>query len=151
MPFLPITYTTLDARQKENYNFQKVSGVLADYGFSTIRLTADWQCADFIAQHLDGITFLRIQLKARPSFAKKYLHKDLWIAFPESRGAYLYHHDDVLAQVLATRPAIAETESWQQAGIYNFNRISPWLQEILRPHFLPAIPTVLTPPATSAS
>jgi len=55
-----IDYVSLNSRQKENFNFQKVSGVLADYGFSTVRLTQDWRGADFIAQHSDGVTFLKV-------------------------------------------------------------------------------------------
>jgi len=42
-----IDYRKLNSRQKENYNFQKVSGILADYGFATIRLSDDWNGADF--------------------------------------------------------------------------------------------------------
>jgi hypothetical protein len=34
-----VAYETLNARQKENFNFQKVSAVLADYGYVTIRLS----------------------------------------------------------------------------------------------------------------
>jgi hypothetical protein len=34
-----IRYEQLNPRQQESYNFQKVSAVLADYGFTTIRLT----------------------------------------------------------------------------------------------------------------
>ena len=67
-----VRYADLNARQKENYNFQKVSAVLADFGFSTLRLTDDWQGADFIAQHVDGETFLKVQLKGRLTFGKKY-------------------------------------------------------------------------------
>jgi len=33
----------LNARQKENYYFQKISGLLVDYGFSTIQLSDDWK------------------------------------------------------------------------------------------------------------
>ncbi len=44
--FTPIDYTALKPRQKENYKFQKVSAVLADYGFATIRLSDDWQGID---------------------------------------------------------------------------------------------------------
>ncbi|MGQ5515342.1 hypothetical protein [Halococcus saccharolyticus] len=46
----PIEYEELSGTQKENYNYQKICAVLADYGFSTIRLTDDWKGADFIAQ-----------------------------------------------------------------------------------------------------
>jgi hypothetical protein len=51
--FERVSYKALNARQRENYNSQKISAVLADYGFSTIRPSSDWQGADFIAQHLD--------------------------------------------------------------------------------------------------
>ena len=68
-----------NAKQKENYNFLKVSAILADYGFMTMRLNDDWQGADFIAQHIDGETFLRVQLKGRLWFAKKYMDKSLFI------------------------------------------------------------------------
>ena len=42
MQLTKIVYAELNARQKENYNFAHVSGVLADYGFTTMRLTDDW-------------------------------------------------------------------------------------------------------------
>jgi len=95
-----IKYEELNARQKENYNFLKISAVLADYGFMTLRLSSDWQSADFIAQHIDG-TFLKVQLKKRLSFEKKYLGKDLYIAFCSNQEWYLYPHDEVLVRALA--------------------------------------------------
>ena len=45
--FAKIDYSKLNARQQENYNFQKVSGVLADYGYTCIKLSDDWNGADF--------------------------------------------------------------------------------------------------------
>ncbi len=36
MIFLKINYKDLNAKAKEIYNFQKVSAVLSDYGFTTI-------------------------------------------------------------------------------------------------------------------
>jgi hypothetical protein len=35
-----IRYANLNARQKEHYNFQKVSAVLADFGFVTLPTTS---------------------------------------------------------------------------------------------------------------
>ena len=72
--FEPIPYEKLNSKQKEAYNLQKVSSILADLGFVTIRMTSDWGGADFIAQHLTGV-FLRVQLKSRFTFAKKYQGK----------------------------------------------------------------------------
>ena len=77
-----IDYRKLNGRQKENYNFQKISGILADYGFATIRLSDDWNGADFIAQYADGKTLLRVQLKGRLDIGKKYEGKNLWLFFP---------------------------------------------------------------------
>ena len=76
-----IRYADLSARQKENYNFQKISGILADYGYQTIRLTDDWNGADFLAQHVTDTNVLRVQLKSRLCFYKKYTGGDLWICF----------------------------------------------------------------------
>jgi hypothetical protein len=59
VPLDRVSYKLLSARQQETYNFQKVSAVLADYGYRTIRLSEDWESADFIAFHNDGVRFFR--------------------------------------------------------------------------------------------
>ena len=94
--FVRVSYEELNSREKENYDFQKVSALLADYGFLTHRLSDDWQGADFIAQNIDGETFLRVQLKGRLTFDKKYLGKDLHIAFPYNDSWYTYPYDELL-------------------------------------------------------
>jgi hypothetical protein len=58
-----IRYGSLKPRQQENYNYQKLSALLADYGFVTMRLSDDWKGADMIAQHIDGDTFLKFSLR----------------------------------------------------------------------------------------
>ncbi len=60
-----VDFSALNSRQRENYKFQKVAGVLADYGFNCFRLGDDWQGADFIACRISGDVFLRVQLKGR--------------------------------------------------------------------------------------
>jgi len=92
--FNKVDCASLNARQQESYNYQKLSGVLADYGFVTIRLSDDWKGADFLAQHHDGQT-IRIQLKGRLSFYRKYQGKDLWVCFRDGSNWYLYPHDDM--------------------------------------------------------
>lgn len=128
-----IPYKSLNARQKENYNFLKVSAVLADYGFMTLRLTDDWQGADFIAQHIDGETFLKVQLKSRLSFDRKYCGKGLHIAFSHQGAWFLYPHDELLDKVLSAT-SIGETKSWKEVGLYTWPRISKDLLELLRPY-----------------
>ena len=58
-----IEYKDLNSRQQENYNFHKIAADLAEYGYSCMWLNDDWQGADFIANHIDGDTFLKVQLK----------------------------------------------------------------------------------------
>jgi hypothetical protein len=127
-----IEYEDLNARQKENYNFLKVSAVLADYGFITMRLSDDWQGADFIAQHIDG-TFLKVQLKGRLSFGTKYKGKDLYVAFCSDGEWYLYPHDEVLSRVLA-ETKIGETKSWVDEGGYSFPGLSEQMRTLLEPY-----------------
>jgi len=110
-----IDYKLLNARQKENYNYQKVSAILADYGFHTQRLTDDWNGADFIAQHIDGETILKIQLKGRLSFATKYQGKNLWIAFRSNENWYLYPHDKLL-KIALDETDMGKSEAWKSGG-----------------------------------
>ena len=136
-----VRYRDLNARQKENFNFMKLSAVLADYGFSTLRLTDDWQSADFIAQHIDGDTFLKVQLKGRAVVDKKYEGKDLYIAFRSGSSWYLYPHDDVLRELLA-RTGVGETKSWQERGGYSFPGLSDTIRSILEPYRIPEVKRV---------
>jgi hypothetical protein len=115
-----VAYKTLNAKQKEAHNFQKVSAALADYGYSTIRLQDDWQGADFIAQHCDGAGFLKVQLKSRAVLAKKYLKKNLCVAFPHMGQWYLYEHDALLAHAVA-KGIVAGTTSWDDDGSYSWS------------------------------
>lgn len=100
--FERVEYTQLNSRQKENYNFHKLAAKLADYGFTSIRLSDDWQGADFIAVHIDGLTTLNVQLKSRLSFSKIYIGKNLYIGFPSQGHWYLYPHDELLEHFLRT-------------------------------------------------
>jgi hypothetical protein len=112
MKFQYISYEGLNPRQKENFNFQKVSAVLADYGFVTIRLSDDWQGADFIACHIDGETFLKVQLKGRLTVDTKYKNKGIWICFNDQGVWYLFPHDEFLRWALENL-TIGSTEGWE--------------------------------------
>lgn len=128
-----VRYSKLNARQQENYNFLKVSAVLADYGFMTLRLTDDWQGADFIAQHVDGETFLKVQLKGRFTFGKKYRGKNLYVAFGHDGAWYLYPHDELLSKVLRAT-GIGKTVSWRERGGYSFAGLPRKLRSLLEPY-----------------
>jgi hypothetical protein len=124
-----IRYPDLNSRQQESFNYQKISGVLADYGFVTIRLSDDWKGADFLAQHIQGQT-LRVQLKSRLAIHKKYQGKDLWICFRYVNDWYLFPHDEVLERIL-TDTNVPNTKSWKNTGGYTVPHLSKQLRAIL--------------------
>lgn len=115
--FNRIQYGNLNSRQKENFNFQKIAAELADYGFNCMWLNDDWQGADFIACHIDGNSFIKIQLKGRLTLDKKYNGKDIYIAFNQNNQWYIYPHDQLQAQLLE-KGFISGTKSWDENGKY---------------------------------
>ncbi len=131
--FQKVAYKDLNSRQKENFNFQKVSAHLADYGFNCLRLSDDWQGADFIACHIDGNTFLKVQLKGRLNVDQKYSGKDIHIAFCEDGQWYLYPHDEVRDAILA-KGLMVDSKSWAQDGGYSWPGRSKTLKELLQPY-----------------
>ena len=87
-----IKYEELNARQKENYNYHKVASKLADYGYDCMRLNNDWQGADFIA--ISGDDMIKVQLKGRFTIDRKYIGKNIYVAFIENETIKIYKHDD---------------------------------------------------------
>src|SRR5215213_3290356 len=128
-----IRYGSLNKRQKENYNYQKFSALLADYGFVTMRLSDDWNGADMIAQHVDGNTFLKIQLKGRLTFCMKYEGKGLYVAFRSGKDWYLYPHDEILARVHSA-VKFRNTLAWKNGREYSFAKLTKPLLQILNPY-----------------
>lgn len=116
-----ITYKELNSKQKEIYNFQKVSGILADFGYTTIKLSDDWMGADFIAIQFTGEEYLKIQLKGRLTFDKKYIGKEVYICFYE-KDWFIYPHDILLNEFIHE---INSSSSWIEKGLYHY----PYLTE----------------------
>jgi hypothetical protein len=118
MQLSKIDYESLSSRQKEIFNFQKISGVLADYGFNCIKLTDDWQGADFLAYHKDRVDTLKVQLKSRLTIDEKYKGKELFVAFPFNGHWYLVEHDTLIEKV-AEHTNWLNTDSWVNKGCYH--------------------------------
>lgn len=108
-----IVYSQLNSRQQENFNFHKVSAALADFGYVTMKLTDDWQGADFIANHISGEQFLKVQLKGRFTIDQKYVGKDIWICFHYLGTWYLYPHDATLKWALSNMKLGKNPTVWQ--------------------------------------
>jgi hypothetical protein len=84
-----------------------VSALLANFGFSTIRLTNDWHGVDFIAHNPNGLTIF-VQLKGRFRIDKKYMGKQIYVCFPwKTKGStqriwFLYPHDELVEYLRQT-------------------------------------------------
>lgn len=129
--FHRIEYTGLNSRQKENYNFQKIASKLADYGFNCMWLNDDWQGADFIACHIDGKTFIKVQLKGRLTLSKKYNEKDIYVAFNQDSQWYVYPHDQ-LQNELIDFGLISGSKSWEEEGLYSWPKIPKHISDHLK-------------------
>ena len=128
--FEPVDYTKLNARQQENYNFHQIAARLAVYGYNSIRLTDDFEGADFIALHVDGETLLRVQLKGRLSFHAKYYGKNLHIAFRDGKDVFVYPHDELRTRL-------------KDAGFLDRSKSDRWIEEGSRNW--PSIPAEVRP------
>lgn len=130
-----VDYSDLNGRQQEIYNFQKVAGVLADYGFNCIKLADDWQGADFLAYHKDGFDTLKVQLKPRVYVALKYSHKDLFLAFPVKGIWHLIEHDELL-ELVRKHTIWLNSNAWKSTGAYSSGSPNRQLREALMSHAL---------------
>lgn len=129
--FGKISYKDLNSKQKEIYNFQKIAATLADYGFNCIKLADDWHGADFLAYHRDGTNTLKVQLKARPTIDKKYIGRNIYMAFPLGGFWYLVDHDKLVEKVGQFTNWL-NTDSWINNGGYSSMGLSARLLEGLR-------------------
>ena len=126
-----IDYSALNSRQKENYNFHKIAARMADYGYNCMRLSDDWQGADFIACHIDGNEFLKVQQKGRLTVNyPKYRGKSIYIAFIENGECFVYPHDEV-AELILDKSNIRQTASWKNNRAYGWPSVPNWIKPYL--------------------
>jgi hypothetical protein len=130
-----VEYAELNSRQQETYNLAELSWILAQRGYSVIRLSDDYNGADALAVPFDSAqAVLRIQLKSRPTVREVYRGKGLHLAFPiDGRRWVLIKHDRLLDYLL---PQIGSTKSWKDGGGYSFPSTSKNLRQFLTPHLL---------------
>ena len=63
-----IEYPSVHCKAQETYNFHKMAAILADYGSNGLWFNNDWNGADGIAIHIDGISDFKSQIKAAVSY-----------------------------------------------------------------------------------
>lgn len=124
-----INYNSLNSRQKESYNYQKLSGILADYGYTTYRMHDDYNGADFHAIGVNG-EILKVQLKTRVTIHYKYYGKDLFIGFSDQGNWYLYPHDEI-SDVITNHSPGANKHKARSIGY-----IPNWLKPVLNKYMI---------------
>jgi len=125
-----VLYDQLNGKQKEMYNFHKFGGILADYGFVCIKLSDDWAGADFLAIHKDGTDIRRVQLKPRLYICRKYMNKDLFMAFPTGGRWYLVLRD-LLVEEVGKCTNWLNTSSWIDQEFYHSTNPGAALMQFL--------------------
>lgn len=131
MSFVKVDYASLNARQQELYNFQKMAARLADYGYNCIWLTDDWQGADFLACHADGQTILRVQLKGRLVLDRKYEGKGIHVAFRDGEDFFIYPHDELLNAVYRLGVIGEDAVRWNEQGSRSWHALPTWARQFL--------------------
>ncbi|MDP2863122.1 MAG: hypothetical protein Q8N95_10055 [Desulfobacterales bacterium] len=127
-----INYDELNPKAQEMFNFQKASAKLADYGFTTMWLNNDWLGADFLAVHVDGSTYLKVQLKGRLSFNRKYREKNIYICFISDGETYLYPHDLILNEIESR----ISDKTWLEKGTWSSPNLNQKNKQLLKPYLL---------------
>ena len=92
-------FLNFDSRSKEAFNLAQLGAVLARKQEYLLRLPFDSNGADVLAYNPATLKTRPIQIKARLTISKKYVDRNLLIAFPnwssESRQDwYLLPHDE---------------------------------------------------------
>lgn len=128
-----IEYSQLNARAKENFNAAKLASLMADYGYTCLRLSDDYNGADLIALR-DGEDAMHIQLKSRLTVSKKYGGKGLYMAFPVADGWHVLPHDKLVQ--IASEHGYLGSKSWIEDGAYSTGKPSASLRHLLREYKL---------------
>lgn len=140
--FNKVDYHSLNAKEKEVYNFHHIGALLAKHGFASYPIRDDWSGGDMFARHMVSRKSLTIQIKGRLTFGKKYMGKDIHIGFPKGDGAYVYPHDEVLSKYLRLRKRrgkpLSHNKAWSVGGLVHWGRATEDLMGLVSAyHLLP--------------
>lgn len=72
----------------------------------------------------------KIQLKSRWTIHKKYLGRDIWIAFPDGEDWYVAPHNELVA--LADQAGFTASASWSERGTYHMATMSKKLSHAMK-------------------
>ena len=129
-----VVYANLKGKAQEAFNAGKLAGAMARYGYELTPVRNDAEGADFVAYRA-GEPALLIQLKGRPCIDKKYIGKDIWMAFPgkdpDSTVMFMVPHDRLVQIWRDNQPQgnSFENRAWLRDGV--LHATSRWLFDAL--------------------
>lgn len=106
---------------REVINRNIVVSLALEQGFNAFLPVYDGG-VDFILYHEEKNVVRKVQLKGRWMIDKKYIGRDIWMAFPIGSDWYLMPHDEMLK--MAEASGVTQTASWTEAGAYSRPRPS---------------------------
>ena len=106
---------------REVINRNIVVSLALEQGFNAFLPVYDGG-VDFILYHEKNNIVRKVQLKGRWMIDKKYVGRDIWVAFPIGSDWYLMPHDEMLK--FAEADGVAQTASWIEGGAYSRPRPS---------------------------
>lgn len=99
-------------------------------GFNAF-LPVDDGGVDFILYNELMNVVRKVQLKGRWIIDKKYLGRDIWIAFHESNCWYVVPHDEMVSKAEAY--GYTKSQSWINGGAYSCPKLSKQMRVDLEP------------------
>lgn len=112
----------------EVINRQRLIAIALERGYNAFLPVYDGGI-DFILYREDGAggpaDLRKVQLKGRWYIDRKYLGRDIWIAFPEKDDWYLAPHDEMVR--MGDDTGFTGTRSWTEGGAYGRKGLSKTL------------------------
>ncbi len=106
---------------REVINRNTVVNLALEQGFNAFLPVYDGGVDFILYRESDGLV-RKVQLKGRWMIDRKYIGRDIWIAFPIAGDWYLMPHDEMLASAEAN--GVTQTASWKEGGAYSRPRLS---------------------------
>jgi hypothetical protein len=106
---------------REVINRNTVVSLALDQGFNAFLPVYDGGVDFILYRESDGLV-RKVQLKGRWTIDRKYLARDIWVAFPIVGDWYVMPHDVMVA--LAEAEGVTKTASWKDGGAYSKPRPS---------------------------
>ena len=106
---------------REVINRNIIVSLAFEQGFNVFIPVYDGGVDFILYRECDGVV-RKVQLKSRWTIDRKYLSRDIWIAFPSGVDWYLMPHDEMVA--LAAADGTTKTSSWTEGGLYTRPKLS---------------------------